>query len=285
MSSAAQLQARRPADVAVASSSKGASTDQMPSHFIRQLSQTFRDTPMHQLVKDHSGKILYGSVAAGAAFVFLGVGQDLVATMVGTVYPAFMSYKAVKTQEKDDDTQWLIYWIVFATFSLFDQWTSFMLDFIPFYHLVKLAFLLYLMFPPNVRGASWIYHTFIETALDRHERRIENTITGFQHLAGDAFEHGYEQLSSSISHKIKQQYGVAIDPCMLRDAIKENVDPQNFMSPKAVGTPSTAKQRMAAMRQVHTLPRSFSSSRASPATPHVERRASTDDDHTYGKGH
>lgn len=251
-------------------------SDQKPSQFMRQLSETFRNTPLHEIVKHHSDKILIGSVILGAAFVFLGVGQDVVATMVGAVYPAFMSYKAVKTQDKDDDTQWLIYWIVFATFSFFDQWTSFMLDMIPFYHLAKLAFLLYLMFPPDVRGASWIYHTFIETTLDKHHRQIEKTIRGVQGLAGGAFEHGYEHLSSSISHKIKQQYGVAIDPVMLRDAIKENVDPQNLMQQSNGQTP-TARQRAQAMRQVHTLPRSFSSSRN--VAPQTEHRASTTEDY------
>lgn len=43
----------------------------------------------------------------------------------------------------------LVDWIVFGAFTLFDSLTSFILDLIPFYYMLKLIFLVYLMFPPD----------------------------------------------------------------------------------------------------------------------------------------
>jgi len=53
-----------------------------------------------------------------------------------------MSFKAIESKEKEDDTQWLIYWVVFAFFTIFNQLFYTLLYFIPFYYLVKVLFYL-----------------------------------------------------------------------------------------------------------------------------------------------
>ena len=42
---------------------------------------------------------LYG----GIGLVMLGVGQVYITTVIGVLYPAFMSFVALETEEKEDD--------------------------------------------------------------------------------------------------------------------------------------------------------------------------------------
>ena len=55
------------------------------------------------------------------------------------VYNIFVVYscKAIDSEEKDDDTQWLTYWVVYAAFGLIEYFTDILLSWIPFYFLGK----------------------------------------------------------------------------------------------------------------------------------------------------
>ena len=41
--------------------------------------------------------------------------------------------------EKDDDTQWLTYWVVYAAFGILEYFTDLLLSWIPFYFLAKVG--------------------------------------------------------------------------------------------------------------------------------------------------
>ena len=64
---------------------------------------------------------LGGGLLLGALlFLFVGVGAQLFSSLVGFAFPAYASFKAIESPGKDDDTQWLTYWVVFAVFSLLE---------------------------------------------------------------------------------------------------------------------------------------------------------------------
>jgi len=79
-------------------------------------------------------------------------GSKFLAMIVGVLYPSLESYKALKTETKDDDIQWLAYWIVFALFTLVEFFLDIVLAWIPLYYEVKLVFILWLALP-QTRGA------------------------------------------------------------------------------------------------------------------------------------
>ena len=54
-------------------------------------------------------------------FLFL----QLLANTVGFLYPAYCSIKALESSVKNDDTQWLTYWVVFAFFSVVEYFADF----------------------------------------------------------------------------------------------------------------------------------------------------------------
>ena len=61
-----------------------------------------------------------GLVLGALLFLFVGVGAQLFSSLVGFAFPAYASFKAIESPGKDDDTQWLTYWVVFAVFSLLE---------------------------------------------------------------------------------------------------------------------------------------------------------------------
>ena len=45
--------------------------------------------------------------------------------------------KAIDSVQKDDDTQWLTYWVVYAAFGIIEFFTDLILSWVPFYFLAK----------------------------------------------------------------------------------------------------------------------------------------------------
>lgn len=68
-----------------------------------------------------------GLLLAGIVLFVIG-GSELVVGLVGFVYPAYQSFKAINTPTTEDDTQWLTYWVVYAFFTITEQFTDFLLS-------------------------------------------------------------------------------------------------------------------------------------------------------------
>lgn len=45
--------------------------------------------------------------------------------------------KALESPQKDDDTKWLTYWVVFAVFSVVEYFSDFIVGWFPLYWLLK----------------------------------------------------------------------------------------------------------------------------------------------------
>ena len=87
--------------------------------------------------------------------------------------------------------KWLVYWVVFAFFSLIESFIDFLLYWIPFYYAFKLAFLLWAMLP-QTKGAKFLYDSFLKDFLKKNESRIDAAMadakkvsTSFQFLVGN----------------------------------------------------------------------------------------------------
>jgi receptor expression-enhancing protein 5/6 len=112
-----------------------------------------------------------GAFFIGLVVIF-GIGIGSVSSIVGFAYPAFKSFQAIETKTKGDDTQWLVYWVIFAFFSIMETFVDWVLYWIPFYYAFKLAFLLWAMLP-QTKGAQFLYETFLKDFLKKNESRID----------------------------------------------------------------------------------------------------------------
>jgi len=109
------------------------------------------------------------------SFLLFGFGAGPLCNIVGYAYPLYASFKAINSDRKDDDSQWLTYWVVFAFFSLIESFADVFLFWIPMYHFLKMAFLLW-CYLPQWEGALLIYKKFIDPYLEKAVPELENDI-------------------------------------------------------------------------------------------------------------
>ena len=115
--------------------------------------------------------------------VFSEVGSHFICDMIGIVYPAYMSFKAIESPGAEDDKQWLTYWVVFAFTRVGETFFDFFLFWLPFYFLGKLLFLLWLAFP-ETRGAVLIYYKVVAPTLKLQERKIDAALSEAADIGG-----------------------------------------------------------------------------------------------------
>ncbi|XP_050761252.1 receptor expression-enhancing protein 2 isoform X1 [Gymnogyps californianus] len=100
----------------------------------------------------------------------------LVVLIFGTLYPAYSSYKAVKTKNVKEYVKWMMYWIVFAFFTTAETLTDIVLSWFPFYFELKIAFVIWLL-SPYTKGSSVLYRKFVHPTLSNKEKEIDEYIT------------------------------------------------------------------------------------------------------------
>ncbi|XP_072002423.1 receptor expression-enhancing protein 2 isoform X1 [Engystomops pustulosus] len=99
----------------------------------------------------------------------------LVVLLFGTLYPAYSSYKAVKTKNVKEYVKWMMYWIVFAFFTTAETLTDIILSWFPFYFELKIAFVIWLL-SPYTKGSSVLYRKFVHPTLSSKEKEIDEYI-------------------------------------------------------------------------------------------------------------
>ncbi|KAM8806204.1 receptor expression-enhancing protein 3 [Eudromia elegans] len=109
-----------------------------------------------------------------------------VVLVFGMLYPAYYSYKAVKTKNVKEYVRWMMYWIVFALYTVTETITDLTVSWFPLYYELKIAFVIWLL-SPYTRGASLIYRKLLHPLLSSKEREIDEYIV-------QAKEKGYETM-------------------------------------------------------------------------------------------
>jgi len=106
--------------------------------------------------------------------------SKLISLVLGTLYPAYFSYKAVRARNVKEYVKWMIYWIVFALFTSIETFTDFFLSpWFPFYYEIKIVLLIWLL-SPITEGFSLLYRKFIHPALVHREKEIDELIRATQ---------------------------------------------------------------------------------------------------------
>uniref|UniRef100_A0A1I8AZZ7 Receptor expression-enhancing protein n=1 Tax=Meloidogyne hapla TaxID=6305 RepID=A0A1I8AZZ7_MELHA len=111
-------------------------------------------------------KIFYGICGILALWLIAGPGGGFICNLIGVAYPAYASVLALRSAGKEDDTQWLVYWTTYGSFSLVDQFADRISAYFPLYWLLKAIFLLYLLLPQTC-GAHNMYVKYLDPAFDK----------------------------------------------------------------------------------------------------------------------
>ena len=120
-------------------------------------------------------KVLIGGLGVSLILTTTKWFSSYVTCLVGVLCPTYLSLKALESPEEDDDKLFLTYWVVYGLFTVFDTFTSFLINRIPFYYTFKLAFLIW-MFMPNFKGAIYVYNICIGPLFRKYEGKFDKGV-------------------------------------------------------------------------------------------------------------
>jgi receptor expression-enhancing protein 5/6 len=129
--------------------------------------------------------IVIGAAAVFGLYLMLGYGAQFLCNFMGFVYPAYASVKAIESKEKNDDTKWLTYWVVYSGFSLIEFFADIFLFWVPFYWFFKCLFLVYCMVPTSWNGSLTIYDKVIRPFVLKNQERIDKALGEAANMAGE----------------------------------------------------------------------------------------------------
>uniref|UniRef100_A0A914I0Z8 Receptor expression-enhancing protein n=1 Tax=Globodera rostochiensis TaxID=31243 RepID=A0A914I0Z8_GLORO len=139
---------------------------QEPSAFTNALGKVEAKTGLKRLHIAGALVVIY------VLYLLFGQSAQLACNLTGFLYPAYISIKAIESHSKEDDTQWLTYWVVFALLNVVEFFSNTILYYFPFYWLLKCALLLWL-YMPNTLGAQLLYVRIIRPF---HHKNIDGML-------------------------------------------------------------------------------------------------------------
>ncbi|KAF3845234.1 hypothetical protein F7725_008397 [Dissostichus mawsoni] len=88
-----------------------------------------------------------------------------------------VSIKAIESNVKEDDTQWLTYWVVYGLFSIVEAFSDIFLFWFPFYYASKCLFLIWCMAPVTWNGSDMLYKRVIRPFFLKHQAAMDTMVS------------------------------------------------------------------------------------------------------------
>ncbi|XP_033180908.1 receptor expression-enhancing protein 1 isoform X2 [Mastacembelus armatus] len=180
----------------------------------------------------------------------------LVVLVFGTLYPAYSSYKAVKSKDVKEYVKWMMYWIIFALFTTVEAFTDMFLCWLPFYYELKIAIVVWLL-SPYTKGSSVLYRKFVHPTLSSKEKDIDDYICQAKDKSYDTLVHfgrkGLNVAATAAVMAATKGQGVLSD--RLRSFSMQDLS--SFQSDPVNTSPGTT-QPAAAQQRTRTMMRSKS---------------------------
>jgi len=129
--------------------------------------------------------IVIGVTVSCVLYLIFGYAAQLLCNAISVAYPAYISIRAIESSCKIDDTKWLTYWVLYATFSVIEFFSLFLTNFIPFYFLLKCIFFIWCMLPIENNGSIIIYNRIIRPQFVKHHQNTDKFIDNLANKAKD----------------------------------------------------------------------------------------------------
>ncbi|GMH01136.1 hypothetical protein Nepgr_002975 [Nepenthes gracilis] len=92
--------------------------------------------------------------------------HSLSGPVVMLLYPLYASVMAIESPSKEDDEQWLAYWILYSFLTLMEMVLQSLLEWIPIWYTLKLVLVSWLVLP-QFRGAAFLYEKFVKQRIGK----------------------------------------------------------------------------------------------------------------------
>jgi len=98
--------------------------------------------------------------------------QHLISLTALYLYPSYRSYKALDSKNVADAQEWLCYWIVAGILTIPLLVSNSILNWIPFYYEIKLAFTIWLILP-KTKGHLVLFNKYVIPYMDKFSGKID----------------------------------------------------------------------------------------------------------------
>jgi len=157
------------------------------ANFLKGVEDQYKDKAWVQSLVKVTGQpvahVVLGVFAATFLLVLFVFGLETVSNLL-LIVPIYASFKAIKSPEKKDDTQWLTYWVLVAVVLVLEEVVEDLflpdeeeetanLAFLGFaYHLLKIVFFLWAA-DVNTKGAQLVFEKGVSPILSQVEAFLE----------------------------------------------------------------------------------------------------------------
>ena len=127
--------------------------------------------------------------------------SNLLTLALKILYPTYASYKAIKTADSNDDTTWLIYWVVVAVESFIGAYIIPFVSWVPFFMIVRVLFYIWLQIP-IFNGSVILFNNFIKPFFEENQQIISGIIPGDR----EARERARQEMRQTINETYNEIY-------------------------------------------------------------------------------
>ncbi|RZB79553.1 HVA22-like protein k isoform B, partial [Glycine soja] len=91
---------------------------------------------------------------------------------IGLALPVYSTFKAIENNDPYEQQRCLLYWAAYGSFSAAEMFAEKLFSWIPLYHHMKFAFLVWLQLP-TLDGARQMYSSHLQPFLLKHQARMD----------------------------------------------------------------------------------------------------------------
>ena len=123
---------------------------------------------LSQRLKTSAGSLVLCLVLVFLLLMSIGILDIFLCDSLTFFFPAKWTLKSISNPDLTSDKLWTTYWLIYSILKLLDAAIPFLIQFIPFYYLIKFCFLVILC-APNLQGALMIYNNLLSQLIREHK--------------------------------------------------------------------------------------------------------------------
>ncbi len=165
-------------------------------------------------------------------FIMIGYFEDTLTILIGTLYPLYMSIKTLQYGTIDDTNKWLCYWLSFYFFNWIEKIFYRLFEYIPFYFIIRLVFILFLYLPQSHLSITFYskvikplyhrYHNQIREVFKKVEKKLYEIETK-SHITNNPISNSIgKALSKSLSQAHFKRKAVSLNNSKVQTHISNN---------------------------------------------------------------